>query len=165
MAVVVAAAVLAFSVVAVLLRTDSGVEPAEIVDPIPTNHPALQLLEEGVADSDDLSRLADERGMQFSCGEGGEEEDATGERVRWHEICIVPASGTMVIIPFQAPPGTSARITSQGVPGEVVTPLEPGEPVGVSYAGGTFTMSIEHAGESIGRLDTHFPDVNLGTQP
>jgi len=95
---------------------------------IPEDHAANDVL--GLdASPAEISDLANELGLLAACG--------AGQRA---ESCVLWEDGVAVIIPFRAPVGTTAEVSTPSHDGRLEIPFEVGEPVAVRHETGLFTV-------------------------
>lgn len=113
---------------------------------LPASHEVTAMANE-TSDSADFREVASEAGFVPLCA-GGDS---------W-QICLVQVDETLVVVPFNNPAGTQARITGGGLEGEVILPAEGNEPYGVRIPGGSVEVVVEdEGGNAIGGLEGRLP--------
>lgn len=118
--------------------------PEDLVEVGPSNS-AVEILDGGATTVESFSDAARERDLDFSCGE------SRGPLP--YGLCLVGTEEILVMVPFDAPPGTTARLSDPGLSREVVMPLDRTEPVGVrNLEGSRLEVIVEYYGEEIGSM-------------
>lgn len=112
------------------------------VTDLPESHPAASLIADGVSYSSILDTVADAE-VDSLCG-GSDTAD--------YRLCVIYSDGLLAVLPFGNLEGTVARVSGEGVGGQVTVPIVGSEPIAIVSAGGQVTVFVERHGEGVGSM-------------
>lgn len=120
--------------------------PASGIVPVPEGHAANEILALD-ASPNEIPDLAVDLGFDFSCGEG-----------QGVASCAIWEEGVAVVLPFRAPDGAVAEVSTPSHDGRLEIDFEVGEPVAVVHESGRFTVLHRVPGyETPFSYASHFP--------
>lgn len=108
---------------------------------VPESHPALRFLADGAITYGSFADALTENPVPHLCGRNIPHD---------YQFCLVYSDGVLVVVAFDNPQGTVARIVGDGVGGEVEVRLDSDQPMGVVSSGGHVTVIVEQGGEQAG---------------
>lgn len=118
--------------------------PDDLVE-LDDSHAAMAILSQGATGLDAFAGAANDQGLSFVCG--------SSEGFPSWELCIVADDGVLAVVPFNSPPGLTARLTDPNLIQEVIVPLDRSQPVGITNLSRTGqVVAIEYRGQPIGEL-------------
>lgn len=118
--------------------------PDDLVE-LDDSHAAMAILSQGATGFDAFTRVATDQGLSFVCG--GSEGFPS-----W-ELCLVADDGVLAVVPFNSPPGLTARLSDPNLTQEIIVPLDRSQPVGITNLSRIGQVAaIEYRGQPIGEL-------------
>ncbi len=127
-----------------LLLFGSGCAQEDVLT-VPDAHPGAALART-VDDATAFAEGARAADMPFVCAAGG------GGPSRPWQLCLAHSDGVTAFLTWGDAEGITAHVTGTGLENVMVIPLDASDFSGIRRVGGSISVSIENAGESIGSL-------------